>query len=431
MWEAEGQQREYTDRSAAHPGRHSTLLAERKLAVLVLCLPLFQIAACFGQDMPAQNDPVAPLPAPGPPVSVTATYAADLNISAGGSERDGPAALGRIALLADADLQRLVGIRSAKAHVSVIDIFGTGLSASRIDNLAAVSGIEAEPALRLNQLWIEFGLGSAGRFRIGKFPASQDFAVSDTASFFINASFGWPASFASDLPQGGPSWPLASPGGMLKLNPSSGWTLSAAVFAGKPAGMDTTDPQRHDGHGFGAFNLAGKPFVIVEAARKVGNAATVKLGGWLHFNRFGLLHAQPGNVAPNWSIYGLADWRVAGAADSKRQLSVFVRATLSPDDRNPVPIYLDFGATLSSPFKSRPDDVVGLAFANARLSSRLGPPVSTSGEKVVEFSYSAALPRGLKVQPNLQLIIDPTDPATFVTNRRAVLVGGIRLSGSL
>ena len=83
------------------------------------------------------------MPAPGPPVSVTATYAADLNIAAGGSEHSGSAALGRIAILADADLQRLIGIRSAKAHVSVIDIFGTGLSASRIDNLAAASGIEA------------------------------------------------------------------------------------------------------------------------------------------------------------------------------------------------------------------------------------------------------------------------------------------------
>jgi len=381
--------------------------------------------------MPAQNDPVATLPAPGPPVSVTATYAADLNISAGGSEHDGSAALGRIAILADADLQRLVGIRSAKAHVSVIEIFGTGLSASRIDNLAAVSGLEAEPALRLNQLWVEFGLGSAGRLRIGKFPASQDFAVSDTASFFINASFGWPASFASDLPQGGPSWPLASPGAMIKLHPSSSWTLSAAVFAGKPAGMDTADPQRHDGHGFGAFNLAGKPFVIAEADRKVGDAGTIKLGGWLHFNRFDLLGAGSRSVAPNWSIYGIADWRVAGAADAKRQLSIFVRATLSPGDRNPVPIYLDFGATLSSPFKSRPDDSVGLAFANARLSSRLGPPISTSGEKVVEFSYSAALSKGIKVQPNLQLIVDPTDPATFATDPRAVFAAGIRLSGSL
>lgn len=72
------------------------------------------------------------------------------------------AALGRIALLADADLQRLMGIRSAKAHASVIEIFGTGLSASRIGNLAAVSGLEAEPALRLNQLWVSSGSEAPG-----------------------------------------------------------------------------------------------------------------------------------------------------------------------------------------------------------------------------------------------------------------------------
>lgn len=140
--------------------------------------------------------------------------------------------------------------------------------------------------------------------------------MSDTAGFFQRI-----VRLARGLclrpPRGYPSLPLASPGAMIKLHPSGNWTLPTAVFAGKPAGMDTADPQRHDGHGFGAFKLAGRPFVIAEANRKARDAATIKLGGWLHFNRFGLLDAASRNVIPNWSVYGIADWRVAGATDAK------------------------------------------------------------------------------------------------------------------
>ncbi len=55
--------RDAADRLAACPERRSTRRGARKLAGLILCLPIFPATHCFGQDMPAQNDPVATMPA--------------------------------------------------------------------------------------------------------------------------------------------------------------------------------------------------------------------------------------------------------------------------------------------------------------------------------------------------------------------------------
>ncbi len=221
--------------------------------------------------MPAQLERPAPRQDGDPPVRLSFNYDGDLNADLSGGARRGVAYLGKAAAIADIDLDRLVGLHGFTAHVSILDIHDTGLSASRVDNLATVSGIEAEPALRLNQAWFESSVGEKAHLRIGKFPAAEDFAVSDTAGFFINSTFGWPESFATDLPQGGPSWPLSAPGAMLKAPPlSPRLNVALAIFAGNPAGTESDDPQRDDGNGFQPFALSGPPLVIAEVARTLG-----------------------------------------------------------------------------------------------------------------------------------------------------------------
>lgn len=84
---------------------------------------------------------------------------------------------------------------SHRANMSLHLINGTGLS-TRVGTLLPVSGIEAEPAARLFNLWVEQRFGDGTTLRAGQFTAAQEFAVSPTAAFFVNSTFGWPASFA-------------------------------------------------------------------------------------------------------------------------------------------------------------------------------------------------------------------------------------------
>lgn len=355
-------------------------------------------------------------------VSLHFTYLNDLNADISGGERQGANFLGRAGLIGDADLDRLLDWRGATAHFSIHWIHGEGLSAHRVGNLLTVSGVEAEPALRLFNLWIEQRIGSRAALRIGQFTAAQEFAISPTAALFVNATFGWPASFAADLPSGGPSYPLAAPGLRLALMAQHRLTLRAALFAGDPAGPGGGDPQRRDRHGFNGLRFSGKPFAIVEIARDWGNASNpafaLRLGAWHHFDRFAQL--APPDVAPtealprragNSGVYGIADgllWQTGG-----HSLRAFVRATWSPPDRNLIDLYADAGLSLQPPFAKRPNDIAGLGFAYARISPRLRSPAGhasaglSGAERVIEASYQAQIASSFSLQPNIQFVIDP------------------------
>ncbi|MBC9032633.1 carbohydrate porin [Sphingomonas sp. JC676] len=354
-------------------------------------------------------------PAQKRPVTLSGSYASDLNADVAGGERRGAAYLGRLSLLADADLDGLVGLRSAMLHLSILQIHGTGASGHFVGNTAAVSGIEAEPALRLNQIWVQFPLAKGAQLRLGKITA-QEFFASPTAGLFINSSFGWPASFATDLPSGGPSWPLGAPGARLSVSASSKTTARIAIFAGDPAGPGQGDPQRRDGHGFNAFGFAGQPFVIGELSTTLPGGGVATLGGWKHFGRFDDVGGRADRHVGNFAVYGVVDvplWKSARVPG--QGVSGFARITVGPSDRNPVDLYLDGGVSLSGPFRNRPGDVLGIAVAFARLSPRLAGNGAAdplpSGEWVMEASYRLAVGKRMSLQPNLQYVVHPAASA--------------------
>ncbi len=391
------------------------------------------------------------LPAQQAAATLTVTYMSDINADVAGGDRRGTAYLGRIGLIGDADLARLLGWQGATAHISIHAIHGQGLSGHRVGNLLTVSGLEAEPAFRLFNLWVEQKIGARATLRVGQFTAAQEFAISTTASLFVNATFGWPAGFAADLPSGGPSYPLAAPGIRLAVMPSDALTLRMAVFAGDPAGPGGGDPQRRDLHGLNGLRFAGKPFAIAEIARSWGAASdpdlALHLGGWLHFNRFDVIPSDASPSGPsrgNEGVYAIADMRLLRAGD--RTLHTFVRASWSPPDRNLIDLYADGGLSLQGPVAHRPNDVVGLGFAYARISPRLRTLTRTqnlttgasaplpSAEEVIEASYQLQLGGQFYLQPNAQFVIHPAAGAPAVTTGNIVppaanaLVLGLRTS---
>ena len=358
------------------------------------------------------------------PVAVTFNYAGDLNADVSGGQSRGLVYLGRASVLFDADLDHLIGIPDTTAHLSFYDIHGIGLSGRHVDNLLLVSGLEAEPALRLNQIWFQVAPTSAVTLRFGKFTAAQEFMQSKTGNLFVNSTFGWPDSFATDLPSGGPSYPLAAPGLRVAVKPDDRTTLRAAVFAGDPAGPGGGDPQQREKHGFNTFGFSGRPFIIGEVSRTSGGktpALTLTLGGWAHLDRFAALRnptVTPGPVAaplgrePDYAIYGVADGRLwRSLADSKRVVRSFLRLSYSPSDRNVIDLYADAGVTLSAPFAGRDGDKLGLGIAVARISPTLrsaarallqsGAPatIPPAFEGLAELSYQATVVGPLKLSP--------------------------------
>lgn len=368
----------------------------------------------------------------GSPTSWALTYNSDASADIDGGIDRSATYLQRIGLIGDADLDRLVGWRGATAHISIHLINGSGLS-DRVGTLLTVSGLEADPAARLFNLWVEQKLGENLTLRAGQFTAGQEFAVSPTASLFVNSTFGWPASFATNLPSGGPAYPLAAPGLRLSAALVGGLAARVAIFAGDPAGPGSGSAQQRDLHGFNGFGLAGRPFVIGEVTRSSSGADpawTLTVGGWIHTGSFDDLGADPPRgpySSPvrniplrhrgNGTIYVMTDARLWRSG--RRQLRGFVRASVSPADRNPIDLYLDAGLTLSGPVRSRPDDTVGIGVAVARISPRLRssiiqntvPPYSDLNvpgfEGVIEASWQFKVAARFYLQPNVQIILHP------------------------
>ena len=391
----------------------------------------------------------------GDAVELGAAYFSDAFANLQGGIARGATYQARLGVLLDVDLDKLVGWRGAIFHASVHQIHGVPVTPAKVDALNAVTGLEANPNTRLNNLWIEQELGDAFNLRLGQFTAAQEFLISDAGSLFINSTFGWPTAAAQNLPSGGPAYPIATPGARLRLGAKSKTTLLLGIFNGDPAGPGDGDPQRRDARGLNSLRISGPPFLIAELQRGFGGdltdpATMLRVGAWSYLGRVmaqrfsandlplgGSGADEPAERSGNYQLYAIIDQRLVRSAS--RTLMGFVRVTFSPSDRNLVDASLDAGLTLKGPLTERSDDSLGLAFSYTHLSrgpdqrtgARAPPFGAREAEALLEFTYHAQLSASWYVQPDVQLIIHPggrfIDPArSGRTPPKSAFIVGLR-----
>jgi porin len=135
--------------------------------------------------------------------------------------------------------------------------------------------------------------------KFGQLAADGEFAVSQGGAYFLNGTWGWPAIASADLPSGGPSYPLATPGVRLAINPNGRSGLTAAIYNGDPAGPNCTGgPQVCDENGL-EFRLSDPPLIFAEDFYKYNQdklAGAIKLGAWHHFGKFDDQHFDLGRA---------------------------------------------------------------------------------------------------------------------------------------
>jgi len=398
-------------------------------------------------------------------VKLQLNYVGDLLNNARGGLRRGSAYSGRLELVVDADLEKAAGWSGAAAHANAYQIHGSGLTRSFLGNLMPVSNVEALPATRLYEAWLEQKV-SDGKvaLRAGQLGADTEFLTSSYAGLFINGTFGWPTITAADLPGGGPAYPLATPGVRLGLYPTDKITMLVGLFNGDPANPRAADPQVANRHGL-SFRVSDPALAMAEAQVKYGDekspnglSGVAKLGVWTHFGRFedqrydraGLSLANPSgsgdprSLRGNRGVYGVVEQQIHRLADDPAKgVGVFARIAGAPGDRNLVDFYADAGINVSGMIASRPDDSFGVAFAYARIgggprgldrddnvySASKGPV--RSSEALIEATYSAQIVPGWTLQPNLQYVVRPNggvDPDNRTRRLGGATVVGARTS---
>ncbi|HUZ72295.1 MAG TPA: carbohydrate porin [Stellaceae bacterium] len=347
------------------------------------------------------------------------------------------------------DTQRAFGWQGGTFNASALQIHGRSLSADNLLTLQTASGIEADRATRLWELWYqqEFPLEDRLDLKIGQQSLDQEFMVSQNALLFVNTMFGWPMLPSADMPGGGPAYPLSALGLRVRAHPADSLTLLAGVFNGSPARNNIGDLQQQNPSGTsfplngGALAIAEVQFAHPSPGTKAGAnpprplAGVYRFGLWYDTEDFadlavdntGRSLANPASTGipqghrGDYAFYAVADQAVwQDATEPDRTLNVFVRAMGSPlADRNLIDFSLNAGITFHEPFLHRADDSVGVGMGYAHVSGRVAAldrdtasftgaftPVR-SGETFIEVTYQYQVTPWWQLQPDFQYVFNP------------------------
>jgi porin len=347
------------------------------------------------------------------------------------------------------DTQRAFGLYGGMFNVSALQIHGSNLSANNLGSLQTASGIEADRATRLWELWYQQELLPEDKLdvRIGQQSLDQEFIVNQTASLFVNTMFGWPMLPSADLPGGGPAYPLSGLGVRFRARPAPGIAVLAGAFNGNPAPTGIGDPQSANPSGT-SFPLNGGVMAIAEvqfsypqlggltyADRREPLARTAKIGVWYNSEAFddlaidtnGVPLASPlSNGLPrqhqgNYSMYGTLDQMLfQDAKDPFKTLNGFVRVMGTPlGNENLIAFSVNAGLALHKPIPHRQDDTLGIGAGYTRVGSGAAasdlytgqygttPYPIRNGEAFVELTYQYSVFPWLQVQPDFQYVFNP------------------------
>jgi porin len=339
------------------------------------------------------------------------------------------------------DTQKAFGLSGGTFNVSGLHIWGGFLSESNLLNLQTVTGIEAFPSVRLWELWYQQKFGDKFDVKIGEQSLDEEFIISPNSAYFLNSMMGWPMLPTTGLPAGGPDYPLAVLGVRGRMQVTDAVTVLAGIFNGSPIPLNTPNTQLSNPNGVrfplnSVYAIAELQFTTpgLGAPAKVND--DYKIGAWYdsweftdqEYDNMGVPLASPlsdGIAAKhqgNYSIYGVMDKVIWLPKDqTSRYLSVFVRPMFTTlQDRNLIAFSVNGGFTLHDPIPGRDNDMFGLGFGVARVSTGAAafdrdlqffqPSVYApvrSAETFLEATYQVQVAPWWQIQPDLQYIINP------------------------
>ncbi len=348
------------------------------------------------------------------------------------------------------DTMRGLGWYGGLFNASALQYHGRSLSSDKLMTLQTASGIEADRATRLWELWYQQKFLEEDRLdiRIGQQSLDQEFMVSQNALLFVNTMFGWPMVPSADLPGGGPAYPLSALGVRVRTRPIDPLTFLVGVFNGSPTRNNYNPDSQQVNPSGTSFPLNGGVLAIAEMQYSYPSLGTMlyadqpeplsrvyKLGFWYdsqafadqRFDNTGLSLANPATSGVpqghrgNYSLYAVGDqmvWQDPEEAD--RTFNLFARAMGTPEvDRNLIDFSLNFGFNFHEPILHRDDDSVGFGLGYAHVSSRasgLDGDVQTftatynpprHSETFLELTYLYAVTPWMQLQPDIQYVFNP------------------------
>jgi porin len=358
-----------------------------------------------------------------------------------GGMRRGAVFQGKLETIVQADLEKMLGLRSLSFFANMFQIHNTGgIRRDYVGSFNTITNIEALATTRLSEFRLEqkffndtFGV------TFGQLAADAEFFISDYSVFLMTSD--WPSITAQNLPSGGPAYPLSTPGVRLKFEPNKQLTFLAVLFNGDPSGPGPQDAQIKNRYGLN-FRTSDPPLLMGEAQYRynqdkeaIGLAGILRLGFWHHFGAFDsqrfdrngvslgnpLSNGIPARLRGTDGIYAVIDQQLyrpkGGGPDSG--IGVFSRAGISAPDRNPAQFYIDGGIVFTGMQPGRPDDKFGATFLYTKMSRDAAaldrdmiaftglPQPIRDYELNLAVVYQAQLAPGWTLQPAFHYVFHP------------------------
>lgn len=390
-------------------------------------------------------------------VAFEAMYKADVLRKLRGSDTLGSAVMRNLDLKLRADLERLWGWEAATAYIHVLDDRGAGINARHLGSLMGVTNIEVPvPTTRLFHVWVQkTWLDEQWSVLAGLYPIDSEFSVMDSAAALLHPAYGASADLA--LTRGPSIFNNSAFGLRVKWqSPLRTWYAMGALLDGMPG-----DPDRPKGthvrfkHGDGSFVIAELGWMPLELGHvfeptgpahvlptpelreheKYEGYSKYAIGAWRYSNKMDDTYDLDAAGLPekrrSWGAYLLAERTLLSLGEEPgRHLSAFVRHAFTDGDSTPIRAQLNLGVSLRGLLEGRGDDVLALAWTQARLADKYRAArwrdagiASTRHESAVELTYRAQVTPWLAVQPDLQWIRHPGGRAASARTT----VAGLRL----
>ena len=363
-------------------------------------------------------------------ITFNAQYVAEVWDNATGGESTGTVYTGLMSLQGNVDLQKLVGWQGASVSTRWYWLSGQDISAEHVGNIFTVSNIAGFPTFRMNELWFQQNfLNNRISIRVGQLAADSQFGISTYGAVFLNGTFGWSPDLYTNIPNGGPAYPMGAPGVQVALTPLNWLVYQGAVFQGN------VFAQNVNRHGFrwdlnasnGYFSIHELIFRTNQRAGANGLPGEFKIGGWFDTAP----DPDASNTQPwNYGLYFIADqmlYRVpqpggapvvsnnrkqtAAPSQTNKGLGIFTHIGLAPRNSSVINFYFDGGLNYKGLIPTRDNDVLGVAFAYGHLNNN---PQGNDGssnpgyEIVLEATYQMELTPWLSLQPDVQYVIHPS-----------------------
>lgn len=347
-----------------------------------------------------------------------------------GASRSGTAYFGRQRVAATFDLEKILGWDSAVFSISGVDQYGKNYNRSRFGVLTNPSSIEGADTTRLANIWLKQILFDGKlMYKVGKLDGVGEFGVQEFGGTFMNDELAYVpnAVFGSGLPFD----PAQKLGLVLEYRPAAttdndGPYLKAGVFD-----SNDSDAYRDDHNGL-RFDWRGPAAYAGEIGYRSSAASKplfVKVG--MHYNTDDFADlSRPGTTVDNNTLVYLSAGKTLYNLDpdGNRHIDASFSYNYAPEDRNTYHHEVTALVRSMGPFDLRPHDELGIGFIAAFLSddysnvSVAAGGASADAEYTIELAYKALVSQGLILQPDFQVVIDPSGD----DSRDPVWIAGLR-----